>query len=349
MSALSPTAAEQATLRFLVPFRSFGWRLLWSALLFGAGLAVWCLLPLPIALAGLLLVLAGHLPVWARTQTNAPGGSTPQHEEIWVPVEAEWLERVKAHEARGAKWDITPWEISNRLGCATFFGILLLAFAGTIAAGVLAGQELMGRLLLAAPALLVPLWFNGMRSTWNPSELRLKGEALAIAQAAAAPRLAGDFEVVPLLALREGRRGKYPVDARLMLRPAREDHTGFLGVQLQVALNNVQGKDYPYLYAVVLGKAPFAPAQGPQPRGRGATRLVWEPGTSGEVSFVVVRQHADTQGGWHTEPAQIDAIVTVALAKARAAWRAAGGEGAGEMGREVDDDLGGKGTGEAIP
>ena len=62
---------------------------------------------------------------------------------------------------------------------------------------------------------------------------------------------------MPTLALREGRRGKYPVDARLMLRPAREDATGFLGVQVQVALNNVQGTDYPYLYAVVLGKDAF--------------------------------------------------------------------------------------------
>ena len=62
---------------------------------------------------------------------------------------------------------------------------------------------------------------------------------------------------MPLLALREGRRGHYPVDARLMARPAREDASGFLGVQVQVAMNSVKGTDYPYLYAVVLGKGAF--------------------------------------------------------------------------------------------
>ena len=50
---------------------------------------------------------------------------------------------------------------------------------------------------------------------------------------------------MPLLALREGRRGHYPVDARLMARPAREDASGFLGVQVQVAMNNVKRDGLP--------------------------------------------------------------------------------------------------------
>jgi hypothetical protein len=179
---------------------------------------------------------------------------------------------------------------------------------------------------VAAPLLLVPLWLNGLRTTWNPSELRKKGDALAVARAVAEPLARGDFDLVPLLALREGRRGKYPVDARLMLRPSREDGTGFLGVQVQVAMNNVQGTDYPYLYAVVLGKEPFeAPRAGDCPRRSGTVKLVAENGRSDDVRFLVVRQHADTRGGWHTDPDQIRSIVAVALRVARAAWRAAGG------------------------
>jgi hypothetical protein len=34
-----------------------------------------------------------------------------------------------------------------------------------------------------------------------------------------------------------------------------------------------------------------------------------------------VRQHADTSGGWHTEPDHIRGIVAAALDQAREAWR----------------------------
>ena len=89
-----------------------------------------------------------------------------------------------------------------------------------------------------------------------------------------------DFDLVPLLALREGRRGHYPVDARLMARPAREDASGFLGVQVQVAMNNVKGTDYPYLYAVVLGKGAFRFPKGPGRQTVGGVDLVVEEGES---------------------------------------------------------------------
>jgi hypothetical protein len=280
----------------------------------------------PIAVAGLVLVLAGHLPLWVRHQSNAPGGATPSHEEVWAPVEDDWLARVEELEGRGAKWDTTPWDLSNVLGFFVLLGVLILVGIAVVGAGALLGSDVFFRLAVAAPLLVVPLWLNGLRTTWNPSELRKKGEALAIAREEADRLGRGDFDPVPMLALREGRTGKYPVDARLMLRPAREDESGFLGVQVQVAMNNVKGTDYPYLYAVVLGKGDFRmPGVSPRTRRDGA-EIVFERGESEGVRFRVVRQHADRQGGWHTEPHHIVTIVAVALEEARAIWRDNGGE-----------------------
>jgi hypothetical protein len=247
---------------------------------------------------------------------------------VWAPVEDDWLARVADHEARGERWDATPWDVSNGRGCLVLLGVLLAIAAVSVAAGRTLGGDALLRLLAAAPVLFVPLWINGMRTTWNPSELRRKGDALAVARSVVDEAGRGDFEPVPMLALREGRRGRYPVDARLMLRPAREDGSGFLGVQVQVAMNNVQGTDYPYLYAVVLGKGEFRLP--PAPRGgrarEGGVELVFEPGADQGVRFLVVRQHADRKGGWHTEPDQIRGIVGVALDRGRQAWRENGGE-----------------------
>jgi hypothetical protein len=40
--------------------------------------------------------------------------------------------------------------------------------------------------------------------------------------------------------------------------------------------------------------------------------------------YLVLRQHADKQGGWHTESHDIRGIVRFAIEKAREAWRASG-------------------------
>jgi hypothetical protein len=178
----------------------------------------------------------------------------------------------------------------------------------------------------AVPYLLVPLWFSGIRTVWQPSELRKKGEALAIARAAAAGPAGGRFDFIPMLALRESKRGRYPVDARLMLRPSREDATGFLGVQVQVSINSVQGTDFAYLYAVVLGKAPFTIPGKAGRRTFSGVDLVGEFGEKDGVRFLVIRQHADKGGGWSTEKQQIEVIVAEALRAGLEAWRANGGE-----------------------
>jgi hypothetical protein len=325
LTGLFPTAAEAAGLRFALPLGGLRSRLVASAALFALGLAVWCLAPGPVGAAGLALIVAGHLPLWVRTQTTAPGGATPQHEDVWAPVEDAWLERVEQLEKRGERWDSTPWDVSSGVGCLSLLALLLALAVAAFLVGTVSGGDALVRVAVAAPLLFVPLWLNGMRTTWNPSELRKKGQALAVARAAIEEAAGKDFDLVPLLALRRGRRGNYPVDARLMTRPATEDASGFLGVQFQVAMNNVRGTDYPYLYAVILGKGGFRLPPAPSRVRERGLDLVLEDGESEGVRYRVVRQQADRQGGWHTEPDDVRAIAAVAVAKGREAWRESGG------------------------
>jgi hypothetical protein len=325
LTAHFPTTAEAAGLRFLLPLGGLGSRFVLSGALFAVGLAAWCLGNGPVAATGLALLVAGHLPLWVRTQTTAPGGATPEHEDVWAPVEDDWLERVEALEKQGERWDTTPWDISNGLGFLSLLGVLLLVAVIALTVGTAFGPDALFRLAVAAALLVVPHWINGMRTTWNPSELRKKGQALAVARATVEEVGGKEFDLVPLLALRESRRGHYPVDARLMARPTHEDASGFLGVQVQVSMNNVQGTDYPYLYAVILAKDAFRFPVGPlRARERGVS-LVFEDGQSAGVRYRVVRQYADKSGGWHTQPDDIRGIVATAVEKAREAWRGSGG------------------------
>jgi len=328
-SRLLPSAAEGALLQFAGGSWGARRRLLVAAGLFLAGAVAWALLPVPIAPVGLFLVLAGHALLWVRSQTTAPGGATPRHEEIWAPVEEGWFDRVQSLEERASRWDASPFDLTSPRGLGLLFLLLATIGAGAIVCRVELGFDAGFRLAVGAAVLLVPFWGNGIRTTWNPSELEKKGASLETARAAFADDGGSDFDPVPMLALREGRRGKYPVDAKLMLRPAADDGSGFLGVQIQVAMNSVQGTDYPYLYAVVLGKDdpdhPFrlpAPAEEKRSSIRGVRRLVYESGQGDGARYLVIRQHADTRGGWHTDDAAIGRIVARALTLGREAREA---------------------------
>lgn len=309
-------------LRFSVGTASVQKRWILAGALFLGGIGLLCVLPLTLAPLGVALIIGGHLALWVRGLTNAPGGATPYHEEIWAPVEEDWLEGVDALERRAERWDTTPFDLTNAAGFLALWIMAVLSFGLAVMVTAFAGFDGGWRMGLGSASLLLPLWLNGIRTTWNPSELRKKGEALAVALEAFETDGGTDFDPVPMLALREGDRGKYPVDAKLMLRPATDDGSDFLGVQVQVAMNSVQGTDYPYLYAVVLGKGSFrVPTSEKRPpaptEGR---KLVFETGSDGDVSFLVIRQHADRSGGWHTEEDVIRRLVLHALAVARVAW-----------------------------
>ncbi len=325
MSALThfwPTAAEAESLRFVLDLPDLRARYLAAGAAFAAGALIFCLVP-PIAGVGLGIMLVGHLPLWVRRQTTAPGGATPDHEEVWAPTEDDWTSRVVELERQGDAWDASPWDVTCWRGFFTLLAVVAVVAGAILLFGATLGFDAMVRLFAVAAVLLLPLWVNGIRTTWNPSELRLKGEALDYARSAVTGRIEDDFDVVPMLALREGKKGKYPVDARMMLRPSEDDGSGFLGVQVQVALNNVQGTDYPYLYCVVLGKEGFRlpRAQGRHRQPRGDVELVTERGDGDGVSYLVIRQHADEAGGWHTEPEHIAEIMRAAIQEARRARR----------------------------
>jgi hypothetical protein len=305
LMAIIPTAAERASVKFTFGSGWFWQRYVMAAALFLLGSWLW--LFTSAGFLGLIVVLLGHFPVWARSQQLAPGGATPDHENVWAPTDEDWYQKVCNLEAKGERWDTSPFDITSIAG---FGGLMVAAMVCGVLMMVMTDEpdrvvEAFGILL---PFLVLPIWFNGIRQIWHPSELRNKGEALDQATNSMKKAIQDKYEPIPMLALREGARGRYPVDARLMLRPIKGKE-GFLGIQVQVAMNNVRGTDYPYLYCVVLAKKGCNLPPIP-PDGEG---MVYEAGQDGDVSYIVVRQHADNNGGWHTDRDCIDAIVKHAL------------------------------------
>lgn len=309
MPAAAPVAAAEPV-AFLLPMPGRAPRYLLAALVFALGLEVW----LSGSPLGLAVVLLGHVPLWVRRQTGSPGGATPAHEEMWAPVEDGWLERVVLLERRSLLRDLGPWDATRWLGVLT---LLLTASAVLVLVAWLsreAGPDAAHRVAIAAAALLAPIWLSGAGSSWQPSELLVKGAALDRARRTAARLAPGEYEAVPQLAHRRARRRLYPVDARLLLRPAGGDPGGFLGISVQVALHSIDGRDLPYLFCVLLGEEGFAWPGADLQFGPGEGRpTVFELGNDAGVDFLVVRQHVDGQGGWTTETRDVERLVAAAL------------------------------------
>jgi hypothetical protein len=131
-----------------------------------------------------------------------------------------------------------------------------------------------------------------------------------------------DIQVLPMLATqatKEERR--FPTDARLMLRligaPA-----AFLGIQVQISINSVQGTDYPYLYCVLLARSEAGLFAGwrdivkEMPEFRESI-LPSEPSNEEGVDVLVIRQKTTRTSGYHTNQEQAISIVAFAVKAAR--------------------------------
>ena len=311
--SLFPDKNERSYLRFLIGEGHFALRYLVAAILFVVGF--WLSLAGACLPLGLGLILMGHLPLWVRRQKLAPAPVDTLVEPVWAPADPDWHTQVQQRVMLGRRWDQSFWDITSPLVLVTF---IVLGSVGFVVFSV--GVALFNGMAwlpfsLAGLALWLPLFINGVRAPWHPNQLMIKAEALAPVTEIVASACPEQYDVVPLLGLMEGKRGRYPVDARVMLRPKADDGDGFIGVQVQVCLNNVRGKNYPYVYCVVLGKPEF--------RIEGShTSLVLEPGRGEDVHYLVVRQHADRSGGWHTPVGTVADIVQVALEIAQSARRA---------------------------
>jgi hypothetical protein len=308
--ALFPNEHERSYLCFSLGKGHFWLRYAIAAALFVLGF--WISLAGIALPLGLFVILLGHLPLWVRRQTLAPAPVDRFAEPVWTPAAEDWREQLEARLARGRRWDLSYWDITSPLVILTLMAFALVGFGVfLLGAAVFSGLAWLP-FCLAAAALWGPLFLNGTRAPWHPNQLSLKASALAPVAAAVEEAAPGRFDVVPLLGLMEGKRGRYPVDARVMLRPKVDEGDGFIGVQVQACLNNVQGKNYPYVYCVVLGKPPFRFAD---PR----SSFIEEPGHSDGVNFLVVRQRADRSGGWHTPPETVADLIEYALGAAERA------------------------------
>jgi hypothetical protein len=166
----------------------------------------------------------------------------------------------------------------------------------TIAAAVFTRGPLQ-ILIINAMVLLLPHWLTGSRSILVQPKLMVRVNTIRDVLDLSAAQLA-DHQV-NLLMLLSGSTTKIPDDTKLKI-DIKDRHPDFLGLYGQVVLNEVQGRSYPYFYAVLVARRGF---------GLDDARKAYQPPSNvttefklqDEVEVLVIRQTTTRKSGYHTE------------------------------------------------
>ena len=260
---------------------------------------------------GAALVAAASLLGVVRGYTNVPKKKGQPAKDFERATRQEFEKVLDIHE-RSKRWDRNVVDIT----CWRGFGMLLLLIG---AIGLVyyslskADEEALAKIWVADTVLFfLPHWVTGVRSILKNPPLIIKIENfLGLCDQFEGLREEGE-EMEYWLRLAKSSAGEYPIDAKLMLK-FKDAPESFLGLQTQIAINDVQGTDYPYLYCVLVAKGDFGLQESAGlPKG-----LVAERQSDGDVDVLVIRKRTTQTSGYHTNFPAMLSIFNVSLALAR--------------------------------
>ena len=280
-------------MRYVISKLAFPARLVILAVCGAAGLALQCLIPGGFGfLPGIVVMVPGLLFMLAKNFRNKP---MDIGQEDWQPASVREFDRIRNNLQLTRE---KRYSVIYRAGFGWFIAVVLFVIALVFSAG----QRRLGALVCAdALVLLIPFLFTGNVSLWTPQELafrmRVFEPILSSEQAEG-----GEIIITPYLKLDKDKEGhQVPEDIRLMVEPRRKP-ADFLGVQMQVAVNNGPNGSVPYMYSVFLCKG-----KGDTYQALSAARYgdyEREPGGDKDYGYIVVRQK--TSGtGYHTTDADV--------------------------------------------
>lgn len=268
---------------------------------------------------GAFFLLAATLLSLVKGYTNKPSDMKGSRE--WRGSDRGNLAKIVTISGKVKSWDQSALDVTCPLGCFCF----LAAGAVVLSAALLIqtpGHGLLALVwLLDASVLLAPHWVTGVRTILTNAPLTIKAQLLLQVMDKWRATARADEKMLPQMEVLCTSGGQLPQDVKLVLQM---DHLGqeFLGLQIQVVLNNVQGSDYPYLYCVLVARPKLGLHRQLQPEP--PTGIVAESQTQDDVEILIIRQETTKTSGYHTDAEAALRIFGYALSEARTLQPTAG-------------------------
>ncbi|MFC1586782.1 hypothetical protein ACFL54_00590 [Planctomycetota bacterium] len=269
---------------------------------------------------GLPFLLAGTLLSLVRGYTNKPG-KTAGGKEDWKPTTLKEIHRIVEMDKKARKWDQSLLDIS----CVPGFFMLVLVV------GVIAGLYLLmynhyrmwaNIFVWDAGVLMLPHWLTGIRSILVNNDLLIKTKYFEKIADYFDTIRKDDEEIRPYLQLNatEDESANIPDDVKMsvVFKDAPEE---FLGLQMQITLNNVQGTSFPYFYCVLVARENFGLKN--LDNFHKPPNVITEFKVENDVEIFVIRQHTTKTSGYHCKPATAKAILKYSVVLGREALKTA--------------------------
>jgi hypothetical protein len=308
MSSLLLTKSDQGTVVFHIWRNlSYGIRLFLSFIFILVGIAIqyYFMNVFP----GIILVFAGNLLLLVKGYDNRIKLGSFEHVTEWVATDQEHLNKIVELNKKVRKWDISALDITSGLGGFLFF---LLLVAVLVICAVNPFHTYNPLIILAANIviLLVPHWVTGVRRITTAPALVNKIKVYQDITGIFTEMLKEDN--VSFLMLLKGKDKKMPADVKMKIK-FKNQTDDFLGMYAQISVNNVQGKDYPYFYMVLVAKESSKLLSSKLKNITMPTNVISEFSRENDAEILVIRQYTTNKSGYFTNGDAIQVIFETGL------------------------------------
>ena len=232
-------------------------------------------------------------------------------QEEWTQVTPDEYSKIKSKQKQLKKWDLDCFDITNPLGGCLFLFLGVFCFILWVSFLGNGYSTLASFWAWDAFIILTPHWLTGVKSFLKKDRLLIKiGLLEMILKYLEGP---SDIQVLPMLSTKKTKsEARVPLDARLLIR-ALDAPKYFLGLQIQISMNNVQGKDYPYLYCVLIAEKDKSFFQDYRSLIGNVKKLTFSKSIEQDVDVLVIRQKTTRTSGYYTNKRSSQYVVDSAL------------------------------------
>ncbi|MEN8122749.1 MAG: hypothetical protein ABFS35_20580 [Bacteroidota bacterium] len=262
---------------------------------------------------GVLFVLGGNLLLLVKGYDNRIKLAKYKASAEWVKTDSEQLNNIVDLNIKVKKWDKSALDISNPKG-VTFFILSLVGLYYLWSNYTFSFYSGIDIIVADLIVLLFPHWFTGIKRITTTPKLINKIALYRRLMKNYTEELAKDK--VSYMTHVLGDEKKLPDDIKMKIEFEGQPEN-FLGMYAQVSMNNVQGKDYPYFYVVLVAKNRMKLIQKHFSSVSVPNKVIKESSRERDIDIIIIRQKTTKDSGYHTNPKAMKVIFETGLQTAR--------------------------------
>ncbi len=262
---------------------------------------------------GLTIVFIGNSLLLVKGYNNSVDLDAFKDGAEWVETSWENIENILTLDKKRKKWDDSFFEVSNNLGCIVF--VISIAILFFLYSYNVIGHEKLTLIFISNIAILFyPHWLSGLRLTTRTPNLVEKIKHFNSVLNSFENTFTND-EIIYLVQVM-GKKQKIPNDLKIKIK-FKNQAENFQGVYVQISLNNVDGKKYPYLYVVLVANKGFG-LKSYFSSISCSNRVIKEFDITNDVEIIVIRQNTKlTAKGYYTNKKESIRIIEDGINAAR--------------------------------